>query len=232
MAPSRLFLSGPVKGRTLLAVGLLAAATALSGCGNMNRDDTTTGAIPDDYRTRHPIVLNQVEHAIDLPISGSDSRLTVGMRDTIGGFASAYKSDSSAIVQIMLPSGSANAAAARHLSKDIRRTLINAGVPSGRIVFTAYQAGGYGNAAPVRLSYVAMTASTAPCGQWPEDLANDTFQNRNWENFGCSTQANLAAQIANPTDLLGPRKPAPIDAERRGNVIEKYRSGANTATAD
>ena len=232
MALKRFFNAGASLGRTLLTIGVVAASAALASCGNINRDDTTTGAIPDDYRTRHPIVMNEVEHSIDLPISSGERRLTVGMRDTIGGFASDYRGQSSAIVQMMLPSGSPNAGTAQYLSKEMRHVLVNAGVPASRIVITSYQASGYGDAAPVRLSFVAMTATTDQCGQWPEDLANDTYQNKNWQNFGCATQANMAAQIASPTDLLGPRKAAPIDAERRANVISDYRAGSNPATTD
>ncbi len=60
------------------------------------------------------------------------------------------------------------------------------------------------------------------CGQWNEDIL-DTTQNRNYENFGCATQKNLAAMVANPEDLLGPRGESEIDATRRTNVINDWR---------
>ena len=53
----------------------------------------------------------------------------------------------------------------------------------------------------------------------------DTTDNKHYANFGCATQNNLAAQIANPGDLIAPRGMTPIDAERRSNVIETYRTG-------
>jgi pilus assembly protein CpaD len=66
-----------------------------------------------------------------------------------------------------------------------------------------------------------MTAQTNKCGRWPEDIA-DTTDNKHYANFGCSYQNNLAAQIANPADLLGPRKMTEIDAANRDRVIEVY----------
>jgi pilus assembly protein CpaD len=48
-------------------------------------------------------------------------------------------------------------------------------------------------------------------------------ENKHYADFGCSYQNNLAAQIANPADLIGPRKQTSIDAERRGQVIDDYR---------
>ena len=83
---------------------------------------------------------------------------------------------------------------------------------------------------PIRLSFVAVTAITGDCGQWPTDLFGPSIRdNTNWENFGCATQQNLAAQIANPADLVGPRGMTPIDAQRRAEVIRMYRSDGNQA---
>ncbi|WP_371864083.1 CpaD family pilus assembly protein [Ciceribacter naphthalenivorans] len=215
--------------RTALAATILGAAAILSGCGT-NPDRMNTGSIPDDYRTRHPITLTEVEHTLDIPVASGDREITIGMSDAVGGFAADYLSSSSGTIQILLPQGSPNAAAAAHMRKQIRQALITRGVAAPRIIETSYQADASGDAAPVRLSYVAITAVTNPCGQWPEDLQDNTFSNKNWQNFGCATQANLAAQIANPMDLVTPRAQAPIDATRRSTVIGLYRQGKNTST--
>lgn len=213
--------AGPVRLARLLAIGaLLVAGTSLAGCA---RDTMSTGALPDDYRTRHPIVIAEAEHAIDVPVASSDRHLTKGARDVIRGFAQSYTNSATGTVQILLPRGSANAGAASALRKEIRGALVGAGIPANRLVEVTYQADAYGDAAPVRLSYTAITAKTAPCGNWPKDLVANTIQNKNYENFGCASQANLAAQIANPLDLLGPRAMSPIDAVQRGKVISDYR---------
>ncbi len=77
-------------------------------------------------------------------------------------------------------------------------------------------------APPIRVSYPVVKASTTPCGRWPEDML-ETTDNKHYANFGCSFQNNLAAQVANPNDFLGPRKQGEIDAENRMGVIDKYR---------
>jgi pilus assembly protein CpaD len=48
-------------------------------------------------------------------------------------------------------------------------------------------------------------------------------ENKHYADFGCSYQRNLAAQIADPNDLIGPRKEGDVDAENRNNVINVYR---------
>lgn len=206
---------------------VLLAAGLLSGCANR---ELTTGSIPMDYRERHPIVLTDAQTALDLPVGVNDTRLTIGMKDTIKGFAQRFTGSPSDYVQIQVPQGSLNAAAAQYLSSEVRKTLVASGIRPQRLVITHYAAGPGGDAAPIRLSFIATKAVTSACGEWPEDLNNDTTGNRNWYNFGCASQNNLAAQIANPTDLLGPRGMTPIDAERRTNVIDKYRSGSNTTS--
>ena len=42
------------------------------------------------------------------------------------------------------------------------------------------------------------------------------------------TQRNLAAQVANPADLLGPRTMQPGSAERRDTVWNSYVKGEST----
>lgn len=209
------------------AAALLIAATLAAGCADRS---LTTGSIPMDYRQRHPVVLTEAQNALDIPVGPSDTRLTLGMKDTIRGFAQSYLASAAGHLQVQMPHGSPNAPAAARLVSEIRATLTMAGVRPQNLVLTGYAADAAGDAAPVRLSFTATRAVTAPCGEWPEDLANDTGGNRNWYNFGCASQNNLAAQLDNPGDLLGPRGTTPIDAARRSTVIDLYRSGKDTAS--
>ena len=47
------------------------------------------------------------------------------------------------------------------------------------------------------------------CGQWPTDLASggsiEGWKNEAYANFGCATQAALAAQVDDPRDLVAAR---------------------------
>ena len=67
----------------------------------------------------------------------------------------------------------------------------------------------------------------AGIGAWPDNLASDR-RNLPYANFGCASQRNLAVQVANPADLVGPRTMSPAAAERRDTVYEKYVSGKIT----
>jgi pilus assembly protein CpaD len=177
--------------RRLAAVSTILAVTLLSGCTS-GRDSVVVGAIPDDYRTNHPIIVGE-------------------------------NTDAQPTVTIVVPSGSANEIAASNVSQDMITVLRRNGVPAHRIATAAYRASSDETNAPIRVSYNAMQAYTQPCGRWPKDIG-DTTENKHYANFGCSYQNNLAAQIANPADLLGPRRPSEIDAENRGVAIGSYKN--------
>lgn len=216
-------------GRMSAVAVFLGAASLMSGCANP--DGMHTSSLPDDYRTRHPIIVGEAEKTIDIPIAAGDQGLTRGQSEVIAGFASEYMRSSKGIIRIMTPQGAPNSGAAASATGDIRRLLVRMGVPKNHILQTGFAADGYGASAPVRLAYVAVTAQTEPCGEWPADMTLNTTENRNYYNFGCASQRNLAAQIANPNDLLGPRRMTPPDAEQRGQAMERYR-GAYTELED
>jgi pilus assembly protein CpaD len=67
------------------------------------------------------------------------------------------------------------------------------------------------------------------CGTWPQDLGvgDPAFNGRNevYWNFGCASQSNFAAQVADPVDLVRARPEGRIDTIRRTNDIGKIRDG-------
>ena len=87
----------------------------------------------------------------------------------------------------------------------------------------------------IRLSYPKIVAVAGPCGVWPEDLGpsilnNHHSENKQYYNFGCASQRNLAAMIDNPADLEQPRSETAAYTARRTAAFEKYRKGDPTST--
>jgi pilus biogenesis lipoprotein CpaD len=73
-------------------------------------------------------------------------------------------------------------------------------------------------------------AVTEECGAWPKDMTN-TFDNEPYENFGCAHQNNIAALVSRPEDLEKPRNERSSDPMRRSKMIDKYRLGDTTSSA-
>jgi pilus assembly protein CpaD len=205
----------------LLPLAVL-GASLLSGC--VGSDHVIVGAIPDDYRTSHPIVISQNEQVTDIPVGAGDRAMTRSQRQQLEGFLSGYDRAAAPVVQFLLPAGSANATAARKASAGLVQVARENGVQRSRIAVLSYDAGQAEAQPPIRVVYSKVTASAGPCGRWPEDILASDVENKHYADFGCSYQHNLAAQVANPADLIGPRKEGDIDATNRGQVITLYRN--------
>ncbi len=197
------------------------AAAMLAGCAR--RDSITVGSVPDDYRTNHPITVAEKEEKIDLPVGTGDHAMSQVQRVALNGYMAHYDRSAGAPITILYPTGTANAAAASLVAADIARQIHRSGVSGGRVLSMPYEAGSPEASPPIRVSYRRMKASTGECGRWPDDLLKTT-ENKHYANFGCAYQNNLAAQIANPADLLGPRAPGDIDAENRGDALDEYKN--------
>ena len=227
MSPLSVFGAGiPRTGRAAPTILLLAGLALLGGCASHSIE---VGSVPDDYRTRHPITVGESEETLDIPIVSSESRLPSASRDRVSHFATRFQRSGSAAIRVLVPSGSENAGAAELASRDVIKALRREGIRQDRILIQPYRAGGLAGPAPIRLSFATLKAKTEPCGRWPEDLG-DTSENKEYFNFGCASQQNLAAQIADPRDLLEPRGLGEIDAERRTTMLGDYRKGAITSS--
>ena len=213
-----------------MIIGSLFLAAIVTGCANPQQDNLTVGAVPDDYRSRHPIVVSESETVEDIPISANMRTLSFRDHNVVADFASRFQRSGGRSMQVMVPSQSANESAARRISKQIVTALTIKGINRSQIAVTNYHAGSHSNSAPIRISFLALAANVAQCGKWDENIAGSD-QNRQYKNFGCATQNNLAKIIANPADMIGPRGETTIDATRRDAVITKWRENGSTNLA-
>jgi pilus assembly protein CpaD len=209
------------------AVLVVLSASLLAGCAK--RHHITVGSIPDDYRTNHPITVAERDQALDVPVGASTHRLSRAQREVIAGHLANYELDSGAPLRILVPQGSRNAGAAYYVAEEIAAMAQEHGIHSGLILMHSYSVNNPETSAPVRIVYAALTADAGPCGRWPEDVL-ETGENKHYANFGCAYQKNLAAQLENPMDILGPRKRAVIDPENRAAAIEQYKARGITET--
>ena len=74
-----------------------------------------------------------------------------------------------------------------------------------------------------------------PCGLWPAgprplDRQPGYNENKQYHNFGCATQRNLAAMVDNPADLEQPRPESPAYTPRRTIVVREVPQGRSTTT--
>jgi pilus assembly protein CpaD len=219
--------SGSVtRGRALLTASLL--ALALAGCKPEEPGAHFAGLTLVDPSQRHPILVSQEPATMSIHVPRGSSGMSPAQRAQVGSFLERFRSadagNSKLVVSV--PSGSSNEAAIVRSVGDLRGMITTAGFAESNVVIEPYVESRQGGA-PIRLAYLRYVAQGPECGTWPANLAEER-RNLNYHAFGCAQQHNLAAQIANPADLLGPRTMDPADAERRAVVIDKYRQGRST----
>jgi pilus assembly protein CpaD len=216
--------------RTAFAVGF---AALMCGCQTDQQRITAAPSEPYDFRLRHPISITEKDHTFQLFIGANRGSLTPAQRAELLAFGQTWKDHATGGVVIDLPVGSSNERSAAQSLREIESILAATGVPPRSIAVRNYKVSPR-VLATVRISYPRIAAQAGPCGLWPKDIGpslnRDYFENQpNW-NFGCATQRNLAAMVADPSDLVQPRAETPISAQRRTVVMEKYRLGQSAST--
>jgi pilus assembly protein CpaD len=179
-----------------------------------------------DARQRHPIIVSEQPANLSVRVARGSAGLTPQQRAQVADFINRYSARDAGNGRIMVavPSGSANEVAAMHAVADVRHIVRDFGISDANLSIQPYRAGGD---APLRIGYARFVAEAPECGDWSTNLAEDP-RNVPYPNFGCAQQRNLAVQVSNPADLLGPRTMQPGSTERRDVVWDKFVKGDST----
>ncbi|OAF12252.1 pilus assembly protein [Bradyrhizobium centrolobii] len=221
------------KGAIHLGGALVGIALALGGC---QHDEVITASIPDDYKQRHPIAVEEQNRSIVVFVGHARGGLTAAQRADVMGLASTWLHEGTGAIHIDVPAGTPNARPAAESLREIQAMMAAAGVPPRAVMVRRYQPEDKRFLPPIRLTYSKIAAVAGPCGLWPEDIGPSMknkgwFENKQYYNFGCAYQRNLAAMVDNPSDLEQPRSETPSYTARRTAFFEKYRKGTPTAVS-
>jgi pilus assembly protein CpaD len=217
-------------GRSLLRLTALTAVPAvlLAACGPERRAEVASWNTIE-ATDRHPIIVTQEPARLTLRVPAGSSGLTMRQIGETQQFLARYRAtdtgDSRLVITV--PSGTANEIAAMQATAQVRALVRDAGFSEGRVAIEPV-ADRAGAQPPIRLSYTRYQVAAPECGFHPTNIGRD-YQNLPPANFGCATQRALAAQIANPADLVHPRAMDPRASERRDQTWEKYVKGDSTA---
>lgn len=218
-----------------LAGALVGLAMTLGACQHAADNSFAMVNAPADYRQRHPIAVTEADRSIVVFVGRSRGGLTAEQRAEVMGMAQDWIREGTGAVTIDVPADTPNARTAKESLREIQATFTAAGVPPRGILVRKYHPEDPRQMPAIRVNYPKMKAVAGPCGLWPEDLGpsihNGSYiENKQYYNFGCANQRNLAAMIEDPTDLVQPRAETPAYTARRNIAFDKYRKGTSTAT--
>jgi pilus assembly protein CpaD len=202
----------------ILLRGLCLTAVLMAGSCTSPVDDANVKF--DDPLVNHPIMVEPSYQS--LKVSYSAAGLNVEDTSHLDAFVAAYRQHGNGKIAISVPNGLQQAVT------PLADRINEMGVSRDQILVASHDAPA--GDARVEINYISYQARTAPCGDWSEDLSY-TIDNHSAANFGCANQHNLAAMVADPRDILGPRPMDAADGRRRQTVITNYDAGTATAAA-
>jgi pilus assembly protein CpaD len=185
-----------------------------------------------DTEAAFPITVEPQVATLVVKVDDGLQDLGRGEDQRVRAFVENWKARGQGMLNAAAPAGTPNQAAAAAALSRIKKILASQGVEKQSVQYTSYKPAAGDVDAPITLSFVTYVASAAECGgDWTQNLAF-TPRNLPWPEFGCSTQHNFAAIVADPRDLIEPRTGETADAMRRSTMLEKYREGLATRTQD
>jgi pilus assembly protein CpaD len=214
-------------------VTALALSALLGGCGT-DRIVSNAARDPSDIRDRHPIVLADRSHTLDIFVGTNSGTLDPRQQEDLRAFVKEFREHGKGAMTAFVPVGSINPVGDARGIEMIRTALSG---PKNYVPLSVqtYAVEDPSLAAPIRLSFAELSAKVPhPCGQWPKDLSGSNtregIENEQYWNFGCASQQNLATLVADPIDLVRPQTEGRIDIVKRSIEIDKLRKGTDPAT--
>lgn len=206
----------------VIAIGL----SVLGACAGVPEPDTANPLA--SAVDRHMPTAEAAIQRLEIQVEPGEAALDAGERARLNAFADDYLRYGHGALVLETPSGGPNAEAASVVAADTRRALMDAGVSYAAIAGSTRAEAG---SAPILVSFDRFEARAPECAPlWEQDLAHQS-NNQAWGSFGCATNANLAALVEDPADLLRPRDETARDSARRDAVMDAYRRGAATHSA-
>lgn len=208
----------------LAGLGLL----ALGACAS-DQDSQSVAARRPPITPSERYAIGVRPAPLELKLGAHLDGLSATQVDALRDFVGRWNDADGAQITVKAPSHGPDPTAVYRTATGARDWLIAQGVPPDHVQIVGYDAAADA-AAPVVVGFLRYEAKGPQCGHDWGNLAID-YSNEVYSQFGCSITANIAAQVADPADLLHPRTETAPDATRRQVVLDKYRTGATTSTA-
>jgi pilus assembly protein CpaD len=194
--------------RKILFAALSAPVLVLGGCGTLNRGVDTV----------YQPVVSRTDYVFDFQTSPGG--LAPGEADRVAGWLSSMRLRYGDHVSVDDPNGNGSAATSQVAAIATRYGIL---IDSRAPITSAPLAAGMARVV------VSRTAARVPgCPDFTR-TGTDEFEGSATSNYGCANQANLAAMVADPLDLVrGQPGTETFDSKTSSRAIDTYRKATPT----
>jgi len=204
-------------------------AAGLAGCEAHSDQAVKVGKLlTTNPRGNHPIRVSKQMIKMHIPVRRGDYGLNAEKKMELGNFVDQYRREGEGRLILSAPAGQPNEVAAFNVLNDVRDSMKSHGIVRQMVKLSPYSPKGDPEA-PIVVSYLGYKAKGPKCGPLTRDFGGER-RNLPYEQHSCATQANIAAMVANPKDLVEARDESPRSGERRDQLWDKYVKGDSTET--
>lgn len=213
----------------LLIGAALTGLMVISGC----QSNGSAGHVPAEYfqgttLDRNPIGVTQHTEYLEVQMDIRDTQLRVTELMKVREFLDAYQDVGHGPLVVSMPRDAENPQLAVGAVAEVRQLAWEAGVGYESLLGASYETAGR-SSTPIVMAYKTYKAVAPKCPSLAQLDVTNAVSNSDLPSLGCAVRTNMAAMIAEPSDLLGDRDLDEGDVTRRSRQLELWRSGETTA---
>lgn len=213
----------------LLIAAACSASLVITGC----QSNGSAGHVPAEYFSgttldRNPIGVAQHTEYLEVQMDDRDTQLRVSELMKVRAFLDDYTDVGHGPLVVSMPQNASNPQLAVGAVAELRQLAWEAGVGYERLLGASYNAEGRAST-PIVMAFKTYKAIAPKCTSLAQIDVTDAVSNSDLPSLGCAIRTNMAAMIAEPSDLLGGRELDEGDLDRRSQQLQLWRSGQSSA---
>lgn len=215
--------------KQLLIGAALSGAMIIAGC----QSNDSAGHAPAEYYTgttldRNAIGVTQHTEYLEVQLDDRDTQLRISELMKVRDFLDTYTDVGHGPLVISMPHDASNPQLAVGAVAELRQLAWEAGVGYESLLGAAYDSDGRATT-PIIMAFKTYKAVAPKCTSLAQLDVSNAVSNSDLPSLGCAVRTNMAAMIAEPSDLLGSRDLDEGDLDRRSRQLEMWRNGESSA---
>lgn len=178
-----------------------------------------------EVEQKHPIVVNSEVVSLSMPINPWQPEIQPQDLRRLNALLNDFVRRGGGVLEISVVAPGKDSIFVLERANRVRRHAMRQGVLASEIHINSMRGGEKGDGKAIVISYERFSVNPVACGNGGIGSTRNNL-NETHPNFGCTTQANIAAMVSNPSDLVRSRERTAADTRVSNKLINSYRGGS------